>query len=80
MIDEAFTYLAMAESRQFFALITPYILMKCKQEMYTVCPPDIVLKRAGEPNCLIALFLGKTDMMLTKCKRLILDAPLSLHG
>jgi len=74
MIDEAFTYLAVAESRQFFAMITPYMLMKCKQELYTVCPSDIVLKAAGEPNCLIALFLGKTDMMLTKCKRLILDA------
>ena len=74
MIDEAFTYLAVAERKQFFALITPYMLMKCTQELYTVCPSDIVLKTAGEPNCLIALFLGKTDMMFTKCKRLILDA------
>jgi hypothetical protein len=60
MIDEAFTYLAVAEGRQFFALITPYTLTKCTQELYTMCPSDIVLKTAGEPNCLIALFLSKS--------------------
>ena len=33
----------------------------------------MILKSAGEPNCLIALFLGKTDVIFSKCKRLILD-------
>ena len=36
MIDEPFTYLAVADSRQFFAEITPYVLTKCTQELYTV--------------------------------------------
>jgi hypothetical protein len=59
MIDEAFTYLAVAERRQFFAIITPYMLSKCKQELYTACPSDVVLRTAGEQHCLIALFLGE---------------------
>jgi len=42
MIDEPFTYLAVAESRQSFAIITPYMLTKCTQELYTVCPSDMV--------------------------------------
>ena len=73
MTDEMFTYLAVAENKQYFAQMTPYMLLKCKQGLYTVCPSDMILKSAGEPNCLIALFLGKTDVMFSKCKRLILD-------
>jgi hypothetical protein len=73
MIDEEFTYLAVAESRQFFALITQYMLSKYTQELYTVCPSDMMLRTAGESNCLTALFLGKTETMLAKCKRLILN-------
>jgi hypothetical protein len=61
-----------AERRQFFALMTPEMLSKCTQGLYTVCPSDIVLRTAGEPNCLIALFLGKADIMFSKWKRLIL--------
>ena len=33
----------------------------------------MMLKIAGEPNCLTALFLGKTDIIFSKCKRLILN-------
>jgi len=73
MVDEPFNYLAVAESRQFFAIITPYMLLKCKQDLYTVCPSDMVLRTAGEQNCLIALFLGKMDTVLDKCKRLVLN-------
>jgi hypothetical protein len=73
MVDEVFTYFAVAENRQFFAQITPYILSKCTQGLYTVCPSDVMLKAAGEPNCLTALFLGKTGIVLSKCKRLILN-------
>jgi len=69
--NETFTYLAEAESRQFFAIISPYMLTKCTQELFTVCPSDMVLKTAGETNCLIALFLGKADVIFSKCKRLI---------
>jgi hypothetical protein len=36
MIDEMFAYLAVAENRQFFAIFSPYLLSKCKQEIYTV--------------------------------------------
>jgi hypothetical protein len=73
MIYEAFTYLAAAENRQFFAQMTPYMFSKCTQGTYTVCPSDMILRSAGEPNCLTALFLGKADVVLTKCKRLVLD-------
>jgi len=67
-MPEPFNYLAVAESRQFFAIITPYMLLKCKQDLYTVCPSDMVLQTAREQNCLIALFLGKMDTVLDKCK------------
>jgi hypothetical protein len=40
MIDEAFTYLAVAEDGQFFAMLTPHMLSKCTQHLYTVCPSD----------------------------------------
>ena len=63
MIDEPFVYLAVAESRQVFAMFTPYMLTKYTQELYTVCPSDVMLKTAIIPDCLIALFLGKTDIM-----------------
>jgi hypothetical protein len=53
MIDETFTYLAVAEDRQFFAVMTPYMVSKCTQDLYRVCPTDMMLKRAGEPDCLI---------------------------
>jgi len=73
MIDKAFTYLAVAESRQFFTLIMTYMLSKCTQELYNVCPSEMMLKTAGEPNCLTVLFLGSTDIMLSWCKWLILN-------
>jgi hypothetical protein len=76
MIDEEFTYFAVAESGQFFAVMPPYMLAKCIQDLYTVCPADMMLQTTVEPTCLIALFLGKTDVALTKCKRLILNEPI----
>jgi hypothetical protein len=78
MIDEGFTYLAVAENGQFFAILTPHMLSKCTQNLYTVCPSDMVLKTAGEQNCLIALFLGKMDIVLTRCRRLILNETFEL--
>ena len=57
MIDEMFIYLAVAENKQFFAQMIPYMLLNVNRE----------------PNCLIALFLGKADVMRSKFKRLILD-------
>jgi hypothetical protein len=36
MIDEIFTYLAVAENKQIFAQITPHILSKSTQGLYTV--------------------------------------------
>jgi hypothetical protein len=59
MINEAFVYLAVVESRQFFAIITPHMLSKCKKELYTVCPFDLVLRTAEEQHFLLASFLGK---------------------
>jgi hypothetical protein len=75
MIDKEFIYLAVADRRQFFASILTHILAKCTQDLYTVCPVDMMVKTAGGPNCLTALFLGKTDIALTKCKRLIISEP-----
>jgi hypothetical protein len=49
-------------------------LSKCTQELYTVYPSDMVLKTAGEQNCF--LFLGKMDIILKKCKRLLLNESL----
>jgi len=72
VIEELFTYLAVAEIRQFFAVFTPYTLTKCTQELYTVFPFDIMLRTAGGSNCFIALFLGKTDITISKCKRLVI--------
>jgi len=46
MIDQTFSYLAVAKSRQIFALVTPYMLTKCIREVYTVCPSDMMLKTA----------------------------------
>ena len=73
MVDEPFTFLAVAESRQYFAMLTPYMLTKCTQKLFTVCPSDVILRTANEPNCLIALFLGKADLILSKCKRLVIN-------
>jgi hypothetical protein len=36
MIDEEFTYLAVAENRQFFALIPTYMLSKCTQFIHSM--------------------------------------------
>jgi len=55
MINERFTNLAVAESKQFFALIPTHKLTKCKQDSYTVCSVDRMLKTDGEPNCLTAI-------------------------
>jgi hypothetical protein len=75
MIDQKFTYLAVTESRQLFALIPTYMLAKCTQNLCTVCPADMMLKTADESKCLTALFLGKTDIALTKCTCLIISEP-----
>jgi hypothetical protein len=73
MIDEEFSYLAVAESRQFFTLMAPYVLFKYTQYFYTAHPSDMVLKTAGEQKCLIEVFLDKMDIVLKKCKRLLLN-------
>jgi hypothetical protein len=82
MTEEAFSYLAVAEGRQLFTLMTHYlyVLSKCTQYLYTVCPSDMVLKTAEEQNCLIALFLDNTNIVLKKCKRLILNESFEPYG
>ena len=57
-------------------MMTPHVLSKCTQDLYTVYPSDLVLKTAGEQNCLIALFLGKVDTIRKRCKRLMLNESL----
>jgi hypothetical protein len=73
MVDEAFSYLAVAETKQFFTMMTLHMLCKCTQEFYTVCSSEMVLKAAGEQNFLIELLLGNIYIELKKCKRLILN-------
>jgi hypothetical protein len=72
LIDEPISYFAIAEDRQFFTTLTPHMLAKCTKEYYTVCP-DFVLRKPGQHSCLIALSFGKMDIVLRKCKRLILN-------
>lgn len=79
MIDEAFTYLAVAESRQFFALIPTYMLSRCTQDLYTVCPADMMLKSAGEPSCLTALF-GENILLVRNVNALYYINPLNPYG
>ena len=57
----------------FFAIMEPHLLANCMKDIYTVCQPDLILRTAGGPNCIIAVFLGKTDVMTQLCKRLILS-------
>jgi hypothetical protein len=73
LIDEPFSHFAIAEDRQFFTTLTPHMLAKCSKDYYTVCPSDFVLRKPEQQSCLIALFFGKMDIVLRKCKRLILN-------
>jgi hypothetical protein len=72
-IDEPFAYLAVAEDRQFFTVITDKMLDKCTTYFYTICPSNIVLRKSSHENCLIALFTGKTEVALRRCRRLIIE-------
>jgi len=52
MMDEKiFMYLALAETRQFFAIITLYMITST-YESYNVCLFDMVLRTAEGQNCL----------------------------
>lgn len=55
LIDEVFTYLAVAESRQFCAQLSPEIVAKCTRGLYSLLS-DLLVKTVKEPNCLVALF------------------------
>jgi hypothetical protein len=72
-IDELFAYLAVAEDRQFFTILTTDMLAKCTTDFYIICPSNMVLRKSNEENCLIALFTGKTEVALRKCKRVFLE-------
>ena len=73
MIDEPFIYIAVAENRQCFAIMEPHLLANCIKDIYTACPSVLILRTAGGLNCVIALFMGKTDVMTQLCKRLVLS-------
>ena len=72
MIDEPFMYLAVADDRQFFTILTTEMLAKCTTDFYTICPSNMVLRKSSKENCLIALFTGKTEVAMRKCKRTLL--------
>jgi hypothetical protein len=44
MINEPFSYIALAENRQFFAMMTPHVLAKYDKDLYVLCPSDLVLR------------------------------------
>jgi hypothetical protein len=44
MVDEPFSYIAAAENRQYFTVITPHQLASFTRDVYTVCPSDLVLR------------------------------------
>jgi hypothetical protein len=67
-IDELFVYLAVAENRQFFTVLTTEMLAKCATAFHTICPSNMVLRKSSEENCLIALFTGKVETEWRKCK------------
>ena len=73
MVGEPFSYIAVAENRQLFAIMTAHMLASYVKDLYTVCPSDLVLRTPGGQNCLTALFLGKVDVMTQLCKRLVLN-------
>jgi hypothetical protein len=49
------------------------MLARCTKDYYTLCPSDVVLRKPGQQSCLIVLFFRKMDVVLRKCKRLILN-------
>jgi hypothetical protein len=71
-VDEQFVYLAVAEDRQFFTILTTEMLAKCTTDFNTICPSNMVLKKSSEENCLIALFTGKAEVAMKKCRRVLL--------
>jgi hypothetical protein len=71
-MDEPFVYLDVAEDRQFVTISTTEMLAKCTTDLYTICPSNMVLGKSSEENCLIALFTGKAEVTLRKCKRVFL--------
>jgi hypothetical protein len=62
-----------AEDRQFFTVRTDKMLDKCTTDFYTICPSNIVLRKSSHENCFIALFTGKTEVALRRCRRAILE-------
>jgi hypothetical protein len=71
-IDKPFTYLAVAEDRQFFTILTEDMLAKCTTD-FIQCPSNMVLRKSHEENCSIALFTGKAKMALRKNRRVFLE-------
>jgi hypothetical protein len=54
-------------------MMMPQMLAKCDKELYMVYPSDLVLRTPGEPSCLIALLLAKTETVARLCKTLVLS-------
>jgi hypothetical protein len=46
-IEEPFAYLAVAEDRQFFTILSEDMLSKCTTDFYTICPSNLEL---GKPH------------------------------
>jgi hypothetical protein len=42
-LDEPFAYLAVADDRQFFTILTAEMLAKCTTDFYMICPSNMVL-------------------------------------
>jgi hypothetical protein len=59
-VDKIFSHIAVAENRQFLAMMKPYMLAKY---VNTERPSDLVLRTPGEANCVTELFLGKADVV-----------------
>jgi hypothetical protein len=49
------------------------MLKECTTDFYTVCPSNLVLRKTTNENCLMALFMGKTSVIVKKCKRIIFN-------
>jgi hypothetical protein len=63
--------LAVSKDRQRFTTMTQEELSQCQEEIFTICPADFVLIDATAQHGLIALDLGKDEVVRRACKRTI---------
>ena len=64
--------MAVSESRQYYALLTPADLHKCQKGLFTICESEFPLYHKRIPSCSGALYFGKHDLAHGHCNKVIL--------